>query len=135
MKQIEKITGVLVDVNTGTIKETTIEASLDNYYSVLDCRCIDITTRFLGPYQFDIICDDEGLLTANPRVSAVDPYGDPALVGNLFFCHHDEEGRLTSLLPGEADFILSRAYPVRSRHTGECWKAIFRLSYKPHERV
>lgn len=129
MKQSEKITGVLVDVKAGTVKETTLDANLDSYYSALNCSCIDIVSRRLGPYRFDIICDDEGLLTDNPRISGIDPQGLPALVGNLFFCRHDSNGNITSLTPAECAFILSRAYPICSQTTGERWKAIVRLSY------
>ena len=79
MNKPEKITGVLVDVNAGTVKEATIEANLDSYYKALNCDCIDIVVRSLGPYRFDIICDDEGLLKDNARMSATDPHGHPML--------------------------------------------------------
>lgn len=124
-----KITGVLVNVNTGTVKEVTIEANLDSYYKTLDCTCIDIVVRKLGPYRFDIICDDEGLLKANPRVSATGPNGQPMLVGNLFFCHHDEEGNTTSLHPDEVTFILSRVSYLLDVVSLNSWPFIQRLSY------
>lgn len=124
-----KITGVLVDVNAGTVKEATIEANLDSYYKALDCTCIDIAVRKLGPYQFDIICDDEGMLKDNARVSATGPLGQPMLVGNLFFCHHDEEGNMTSLHPEEITFILSRVIYLLDAVSLNSWPAIQRLSY------
>lgn len=124
-----KITGVLVDVNAGTVKEATIEANLDSYYKALDCTCIDIAVRKLGPYQFDIICDDEGMLKDNARVSATGPLGQPMLVGNLFFCHHDEEGNATSLHPDEVTFILSRVCYLLDVVSLNSWAAIQRLSY------
>lgn len=37
-----KITGVLVDVMTGTAAKVTVEKDLDSYYKILNCRCIDI---------------------------------------------------------------------------------------------
>ena len=129
MNESRKITGVLVDVNAGTVKETTIEANLNSYYKILDCTCIDIVVRRLGPYQFDIICDDEGLFRENARVSAIDPMGQPMLVGNLFFCHHDEKGNMTSLHPEEITFILSRAIFLHSRKSDKKWLAIHRLNY------
>lgn len=129
MNKPAKITGVLVDVKAGTIKKATIAANLDSYYKVLDCDCIDIVGRSLGPYAFDVICDDEGLLKSGARVSAISPEGNPMLVGNLFFCHHDEEGNLTSLNPEEIVFILSRSVSLFSLKTGEHWKAINRLNY------
>ena len=129
MNKTERITGVLVDVNAGTVKEATIEANLDSYYKALDCTCIDIVVRKLGPYRFDIICDDEGLFRDNARVSATDPVGQPMLVGNLFFCHHDDEGNLTSLHPDEVTFILSRVIRLKELGTRNFWKAIYRLDY------
>lgn len=136
MNKPAKITGVLVDVKAGTIKKATIAANLDSYHKVLDCDCIDIVGRSLGPYTFDVICDDEGLLKPGARVSAINPTGRPMFVGNLFFCHHDEEGNLTSLHPEEIIFILSRAINLVSLDTGEHWKAIHRLNYrKSQERM
>ena len=129
MNKPEKITGVRVDVNAGTVKEATIEANLDSYYTALNCDCIDIVVRSLGPYRFDIICDDEGLLKDNARMSATDPHGHPMLVGNLFFCHHDEEGNLTSLHPEEVTFILSRVIRLKELGTNNFRKVIHRLDY------
>lgn len=69
-----------------------IEGTLEEYYDLINCRCIDIVTRKIEDTYFDIICDDEGLLKDNPRISAVDMSGHPMLVGNLIFSHTDEEG-------------------------------------------
>lgn len=125
MNKPERITGVLVDVKAGTVKE----ATLDSYYKTLDCTCIDIVSRRLGPYRFDIICDDEGLLKADARVSATGPEGHPMLVGNLFFCHHDEEGNTTSLHPDEITFILSRIIYLLDVVSLNSWPAIQCLNY------
>ena len=129
MNKPAKITGVLVDVKAGTIKKATIAANLDSYHKVLDCDCIDIVGRSLGPYTFDVICDDEGLLKPGARVSAINPTGRPMFVGNLFFCHHDEEGNLTSLHPEEVTFILSRVIRLKELGTNNFRKVIHRLDY------
>lgn len=102
-----KVTGILLNQEQNSpfleIKEIE-ENNLDEFYEVLDCNTIDldcntidIVVRKIGTEYFDIVCDDEGLFKENPRVSAVDKNGKPMLVGNLFICKHDNEGRLVSL--------------------------------------
>lgn len=127
---MEKITGVLVNVTDGTARKATIECSLKSYYRALDCDCIDVVNRRLGGHRFDIICDDEALLKADPIPSAFDLDDQPALFGSLFFCRHDSSGNPVSLSDAEIGCILSRCYktcfvsnPTRS------WLSVRRLDY------
>lgn len=85
-------------------EEVGIEDALHTYYDLLDCTCIDIVERKVGDKWFDIVVDDEGLLVGKP-VMAVEEDGTPMLVGNLLFCHHDEEGSLTGLEEGDAELL------------------------------
>ena len=64
---------------------------LTEYYKLLNCEIVDITSRKIGGKYFDIVADDEGLMKENPIVSALDTEGQPALVGNLLFCNYDPE--------------------------------------------
>jgi len=93
-----KIKGFLVDVSDSP-KAELVEVendSLEQLYKILNCDCIDIVVRSIGGIEFDIVCDDNGLLIDNPRVSAnSDIFG--SLFGNLFVCHHDYDGNLTSI--------------------------------------
>lgn len=82
-----------------------IEKSLDSYYKEIGCDMIDIVSRKIGGIWYDIIVDDEGLLKADPIVTAVEPNGSPALVGNLIICRFDGEDDVTDLKPGDADNI------------------------------
>lgn len=59
---------------------------LQDYYCLIGCERIDIANREIRGKRFDIICDDEGLLKAEPQVSAVNGRGKPMLVGNLIIC-------------------------------------------------
>jgi len=89
---------LLLDVYNERIREVEIEPNdLDKMYELLDCRCIDIVTRKIGGKWFDIVCDDEGLFHEPQKISAVDKNGQPMLVGNLIFAHHDADGNLTGL--------------------------------------
>ena len=93
---------LLIDSERGEDRVVETEGGLDNYYKLLDCDLVDITTRSIGGELFDIICDDEGLLKDDRIVSAVDKKGRPALVGNLLISKADEEeGRQIGLTDEE----------------------------------
>lgn len=89
---MNKINGLLIDVysDVGSVKEVFIdENDLESFYKILDCRIIDIAVRDVDGKRFNIVCDDEGRLRENARVSACDEEGNPMLVGNLLFCNND----------------------------------------------
>lgn len=99
------ITGYFIDPAHGIAQPRTIEKSLDSYYALLDCTCIDIVSRTIGDRRFDIICDDEALFKENILVSAIYANGEPALVGSLFVCKFDGRDDVTSLTPEELDYV------------------------------
>lgn len=84
-----ELTGILVNVETGKASVHTIVDSLENLQKAIGCDCIDITSRLIAGKRFEIICDDEGAIKTNPKVSAVFQNGAPAFYGNLFICGHD----------------------------------------------
>ena len=110
--EARKIRGVLVDVETGEAKEAIIEKSLDSYYEVLNCRCIDIAHRAICGKPFDIICDDEARLVENPIPSAVNNRGEVDLCGNLFIVKFDGCDDVKSLSSAEVSFILKNTFPA-----------------------
>ena len=118
------ITGVLVSTATGKAGKKTIEAELRRYYQILGCDTIDIVSRKIGGKYYDIICDDEALLKADPVFTAVDVNYQPMLYGSLFICNHDDEGNETSLTPEDVDNVLSA-----------CDKAYVRLIHKDDETL
>lgn len=73
------------------------KGGLAEWRKLLKCDLIDITRRKIGGRYFDVILDDEALLKAGAKVSAIDPDQKPALVGNLIVCNSDEEGNETTL--------------------------------------
>ncbi len=105
----KKLIAVLVDVENEKAQQVVITDSLDEFYTLLKCDTIDIVSRQIGKHHFDIICDDEGLCKGSPKISAIDNYGRPQLVGNLLIVGMpDENGNLTSLTEREALYILDR---------------------------
>lgn len=88
---------LLLDVYKEEVREIDIEAKLDEYYRVLDCTTIDIVERRIGGKWFDVMCDDEGLFREPQKISAINDFGSPMLVGNLMFFHNDGEGNLVGL--------------------------------------
>lgn len=91
-------------LNESGIGTIDIKGTLDEYYDLIECDCIDIVTRKVGDTYFDIICDDEGLLKDSPRVSAVDMHCNPMLVGNLIFSHTDD-GETVGITDDEIEFL------------------------------
>lgn len=105
----DRLTAVLVDTEKGFFGIVNVPNELDAFYKVLGCSCIDITVRRIGTANFEIICDDEGLLVESPRISAINNLGRPQLVGNLLIVGRGgAEGNLTSLTNEEANYILGK---------------------------
>lgn len=109
------IKGVLFDVKNESCEAVEIGKSLNNYYEVLDCTTIDIVPRKIGGRDFLIICDDEGLYSSDPQISAIDILGQPQLVGNLFIVKFDGVDDVTSLNDDEIEFIKSKVVRMRTR--------------------
>lgn len=110
--------GVLVDVENETASVVEIPDKLDELYKILNCDCIDITVRRIGyrKQRFNIVCDDEGLLKADHKISAIDNLGQAQLVGNLFIVGSlIEDGELTSLTDDDAAYILARVQKIGTR--------------------
>lgn len=114
---MKKITGVLVNVDRNEISIQTLPANLEGYYKALDCTCIDIVSRRIGGEEFDIICDDEGLLKAHPIISAISSDRQPMLVGNLFIVKYSGAGDIRSLDDREAAHVLDNEATVRDGKT------------------
>lgn len=111
------IKGILINVYEGYVKVVEVEKTLDEYYRILGCNCIDITRRKIGNKTFEIIVDDEGALKTRPIISAVDSYGNPALVGNLFIVKFNGIDNITSLSEQDIGYIKTK---IKSYY-GDCF--------------
>lgn len=98
-----KIKGFMINVVNGTMGVKEVEGCLDSYYNLLGCDMIEIVSRKIGNYNYEIICDEEGLLKDKAIVSAFSIDGDPMLVGNLFVVAYEGMGELRSLTDDEID--------------------------------
>ena len=123
--------GVLVDVEKETVEIMEIEDELDEFYRILNCTCIDITVRCIGSNkQFRIVCDDEALCKGEPKISAVDYFGQVQLCGNLFIvgCKIDD-GNLVSLTESEAAYIMSLVKKIPTRKHPDGYPILIQCTY------
>ena len=70
--------------------------TLNEYYHVLGCQCIDMVSIDVDGYSYDVVCDDEGLFRA-PMVPTLYISEEQVLFGNLAFVKIDEEGYTVGL--------------------------------------
>ena len=102
-----------------TVGKTTkvVDANtLEDYYRMIGCDCIDIVTRKIGRKVYDIIVDDEGLLKSDPIISAIDDFGRVMLVGSMIICGlADAEGELTDLSDNDIRYIKKRIQTLDTR--------------------
>lgn len=101
-----------INTNTGECGTIEIEPSLEEYYRLLDCLCIDIVVRRVGGIVFNIVLDDEGLLKPN-RVGGVARDCEELLAGNLLLFGVDELTHdLRSITEHEAQTIDENVFGV-----------------------
>lgn len=127
----KKLLGVLVDVENKKVEAIEIADDLEKYYEILNCTCIDIVQRRIGRKNFTIICDDEGLFSAAPKISAINNLGQAQLVGNLFIvaAGSDEDGNLIGLSKSEADYILKRCVKLATRNYPDPYPMLTQCEY------
>lgn len=127
----KKLLGVLVDVENKKVEAIEIADDLEKYYEILNCTCIDIVQRRIGRKNFTIICDDEGLFSAAPKISAINNLGQAQLVGNLFIvaAGSDEGGNLIGLSKSEADYILKRCVKLATRNYPDPYPMLTQCEY------
>ena len=121
---------LLLDVENNELK--TVEANgLDDYYKYLNCRTIDIVYRKINDVECNIICDDEGLLKQNPKVSAVDITGKPILVGNLLVASGKvtDDGELIEPTPEEIQHFMENTAEVTTSVYKEPFRIFVEMEY------
>lgn len=124
-----KIKGVLVDVMNEKVEVVEIEKSLQSYYNILNCDCIDIVSRKIGGREFDIVCDDEGLLKDPQKISAIDIMRQPMLVGNLFIVKFDGIEDITSLNDDEINHVLKNCRKIATNKYPKGYKILTLVEY------
>ena len=121
---------LVLDVENRVVE--VVEANtLDDYYRLIGCRCIDIVSRTIGDVRVEIIIDDEGALVNNPKVSAIDIDGAPMLFGNLLVASGrvTEDGELTELTQEEVDEIMDNIYTTTTSVYKEPYPVFVEMDY------
>lgn len=121
---------VLLNVYDNTAEVIEIIDDLRAYYEKLDCDCIDIVMRKIGGKWFDVMCDDEGLFREPQKISAINDMGQPMLVGNLMFFHHDDEGNLTGLDAEDVEHIRRHIRTMYTRNFPEGYLMLVQCEYE-----
>lgn len=112
---------------------TLMEDTLENYYNLIDCRCIDIVSVKIGLHRFAIVCDDEFLLKDDiglPRAFYKDGSDKmcPYLFGNFVIAKEGEDGELDSIDENDVEYIkrhLVEFYDANHRTIFKCLKVSF----------
>lgn len=109
---MNKITGLLVDVESKTMKRITVDDSREEYYRILKCGMIDCITRQVKGVRCVVVCDDCGRLKEEQIPSMIGISQEKRtlqeiIVGNIFVCKSDEDGNFVSLTDKEIKKILS----------------------------
>ena len=109
---MNKITGLLVDVESKTMKRITVDDSREEYYRILKCGMIDCITRQVKGVRCVVVSDDCGRLKEEQIPSMIGISQEKRtlqeiIVGNIFVCKSDEDGNFVSLTDKEIKKILS----------------------------
>lgn len=79
--------------------------TLNEYYHLLGCQCIDMVAIDVDGYSYDVVCDDEGLFR-EPMVPTLYINEEKVLFGNLAFVKVDEEGYTVGLDKEDVERLL-----------------------------
>lgn len=112
-----------IDTENSSSRVIETEGGLENYYKLLNCNRIDISSRMIDGQYFDIILDDEGLFREGNKISAVSEDGRPQLVGSLLICNYDGQGGESGLSDEDVEKI-SRRLAIATSPDGEKYHVI-----------
>lgn len=138
----KQIKAFYIDPETDTAEPRTVEDSLSAFYQLLHCSSIEIVTRRIGSAyrtgaygrgyrRYSIICDEEGALIEDPKISAINDYGDVMLVGSLLIVGlPDDEGELTDLTDDDIKHIRRYVMPLSTRRHPEGWYMLTSCDYE-----
>ena len=121
---------LFLDVKNREVK--TVEANtLDDYYKIIGCRCVDIIHRRIGDVEVEIVLDDEGAIIENPKVSAISIDGTPILFGNLLVASGrvTDDGELTELTEAEVDEIKDNVATITTSVYKEPYPVFVEMDY------
>ena len=130
-----RITGFYINPETDTAEVRTVDNTLAAFYKLLGCSSIEMVERTIGTRRrtartFYVLCDEEGALVDDPKISAINDLGDPMLVGPLFIVKGDDlTPEFTSLTVEELDFIRRHVHHLSTRNHPEGWHMLTCCKY------
>lgn len=108
---------LFIEAGTSRIEAMDIEPTLEKYYELINCDCINIAVRTVGGKEFDFIVDDEGLLKPGFKFAAINGTGTDGLAGNVIVCGMpDEEGYETGLTDEDIKLLFSNIYTLTTKY-------------------
>ena len=133
MANVQKIKGVLLDIENNDAKVVEFEPRLQQYYNLLHCERIEIVPRTIGynrsHRRFDIVCDEEKAYREDNKISAIDNLGRVMLVGSLLVVNRAENGETASLTDRECEFVLSKIQKMYTRNHPEGYLMLTQCEY------
>lgn len=129
MAEQKKIRVIVIDNETSTVEERMIVPSLDTYYDIIGCRCIDIVRRSVQGCEVDVICDDEALLREEEPIPAMSTLDHSDIIfGKVIICDVDNEGAEIGLDEEKFRAVMyaigSAVIRVPDQHGTEIWKTV-----------
>jgi len=129
MAEQKEIRVIVIDHETSTVEERMIVPSLDTYYDIIGCRCIDVVRRSVRGFEVDVICDDEALLRDEEPVPAMSTTTHSDIIfGKVIICDVDDEGREIGLDDEKFHAVMyaigSGVIRVPEQHGREIWKTV-----------
>ena len=121
---------LLLDVENKEVK--VVEANtLDDYRKFIGCRYIDIVRRWIGDVVVEIVIDDEGATSDNPKVSAIGIDGTPMLYGNLLVASGrvTDDGELTEINGAELDELMDNIATITTSVYKEPYPVFVEVDY------
>lgn len=87
---MKKMKTLLLDVRQKELREIEIEDDLHAFYKALDVDMIELPMRCIGDKEYSIMCDEEGLLKANPIISCISETNRTDVIcGSVMFFNTD----------------------------------------------
>ena len=120
---------VFLDVNNGNVKVIETNGKFKEFYPLIDCRCVDITYLKIGGRCFEIACDGEALLKANPRVSVVDKNNESMLFGSLLIFKNAGEDDFVSVDDEDIQIIANNIITAINKETGDIYPVVWGCEY------
>lgn len=116
---------LLLNVKENTLTEMDVPNTLENIYEALGVTMIEMPVRSIGGKAFTLICDEEGMLKADPKVACVSKRTEyDIIVGNVMFVNDNLEGDVDSLTDEDIDLIRDNCHNVFDPNCKEIRKIV-----------